>query len=484
VRRRQDGRVSPFGAGLIALVVIVVALYAAFVHKYPWSNPYELKAIFKNANNLAVNSPVREAGVVVGKVTKIETKEGSSASEVSMAINDEGLPLHKDATLKIRPRIFLEGNFFVDLRPGSAGTPVLDSGEPVPMSQTYSPVQIDQVLGVLQGSARENAQRLIQGYGDALNGKPKEGEDKANGADPDTVGQTAAESLNDSLDTAVPALRDTAIVNEAFLGEEPHDLSKLIDSSGRVAGELVKHEDALQGLVSNFNATTAAFASQAAALQTSIHVLPDVLTQADNALLHLNESFPPLRAFSRDNLPGVRETPQTVAATFPGITQTRALVSPAELQGLVNDLRPAVANLANSTDESIKLFPQVDLVSRCFTDVLLPTGDIKVQDPPLSTGIENYKEFWQALVGLSGESQNFDGNGSMTRFQTGGGSNFVSTGQAVGGGPSSVQTGNAIVPPIGSRPARPAARPPYNRTKPCYQNPIPDINGAATTSGP
>ena len=484
MRRRHDGRISPFAAGLIGLVILVAAVYAAFIRQYPWSNPYELKAVFRNANNLAVNSPVREAGVVVGKVTKIETKAGSSASEVTMAINDDGLPVHKDATLKIRPRIFLEGNFFVDLHPGSAETATVKSGEPIPISQTYSPVQIDQILGVLQGSARQNAQRLLQGYGNALNGAPKPGEDQASGADPDTVGQTAAQSLNDSLDTAVPALRDTAIVNEAFLGLEPHDLSKLIDSSGRTAAELNRHEAALQGLVSNFNTTTAAFASQATALQTSIHILPDVLTQAENALLHLNESFPPLRAFSREILPGVRETPETVAATFPWITQTRALVSPAELQGLVNDLRPSIANLANSTDESIKLFPQVDVLSRCFTDVLLPTGDVKVQDPPLTTGIENYKEFWQTLVGLSGESQNFDGNGSYTRFQTGGGSHFVSTGQAVGGGPSSVQTGNAVVPPIGARPGRPAERPPYNRTKPCYQNGVPDINGATTASGP
>jgi phospholipid/cholesterol/gamma-HCH transport system substrate-binding protein len=475
---------SPFAAGMIAVLIIVLALYAAFIHKYPWSNPYELQAVFKNANNLAIGSPVREAGVAVGKVTGIETKKGSSASVVKMALTDEALPIHRDAELKIRPRIFLEGNFFVDLRPGSAGTPEVGSDGQIPMTQTYSPVQIDQVLGVLQGSARENAQKLLQGYGNGLNGKPKPGEDEKSKADPDTTGQSAAESLNDSLDTAVPALKNLSIVNEAFLGTEPHDLSKLIDSAGATAGELAKHEDSLQGLVTSFNTTMASFASESTALQTTIHVLPDVLTQADSALLHLNESFPPLRAFSREILPGVRETPATVAASFPWIAQTRALVSPAELQGLVNDLRPSIANLASSTDESIKLFPQVDLVSRCFTDVLLPTGDIKVNDPPLSTGIENYKEFWQAMTALSGESQNFDGNGSYTRFQTGGGSHFVSTGQALGGNASSVQTGNAVVPPIGARPARPAARPPYNRNTPCYKNPIPDINGAATTSGP
>jgi ABC-type transporter Mla subunit MlaD len=484
LRRRHGDRVSPFAAGAIALVVIVVALYAAFVHKYPWNNPYELQAVFANANNLAVGSPVREAGVVVGRVTSVERKAGSSASVVTMTVADKARPIHTDAELKIRPRIFLEGNFFVDLSPGSPSAPHVGSNEQIPMSQTYSPVQIDQVLGVLQEPTRVSLQKLVEGYGDALNGKPRPGEDKRSQADPATVGETAAQSLNHSLDSAVPALRGVSIVNQAFLGTEPHDLSKLIDATGRLAGELDKHEGALQGLITSFNTTTAAFASQASALRTSIRDLPGVLTQADNALLHLNESFPPLREFSREILPGVRETPATVAASFPWISQTRALVSPAELQGLVKDLRPSIQNLADTTDESIKLFPQVDLVSRCFTNVLLPAGDIKVDDPPLSTGIENYKEFWQALTGLSGESQNFDGNGSYTRFQTGGGSHFVSTGQALGGGPSTVQTANAIVPPIGARPARPATRPPYNRTFPCYKNPIPDVNGAQTTSGP
>jgi virulence factor Mce-like protein len=481
-RVHHGGRVSPLAAGLIALAVVVLALYAAFVHSYPWQQSYELKAVFANANNLALGSPVREAGVNVGKVTGIESKKGSSASVVTMSLSDEGRPIHKDAELKIRPRIFLEGNFFVDLSPGSSGAGEVPSDGEIPMSQTFSPVQIDQVLGVLRMSTRQATQRLLQGYGNALNGKPRPGEDRL--ADPSTVGQTAAESLNDSLDHAVPALRNLAIVNQALLGTEPHDLSKLIDSAGRTSAELARHERALQDLVTNFNTTTGAFASQATALSTSIRLLPSVLVNADNALFHLNQSFPPLRAFSREILPGVRETPATVAASFPWIAQARALVSPSELGGLVNDLQPTVASLASSTDASIKLFPQVDLVSRCFTKVLLPTGDIKVQDPPLSTGVENYKEFWQALTGLSGESQNFDGNGSYTRFQVGGGPFTVSTGKAVGGDPSSVQYGNAIAQPIGARPARPSARPPYNRTFACYKNPIPNINGATTTSGP
>ncbi len=56
--------------------------------------------------------------------------------------------------------------------------------------------------------------------------------------------------------------------------------------------------------------------------------------------MSLDASFPPTRAFAREILPGVRETPATVDAAFPWIAQTRALLSPNELQGLL-DAAPA-----------------------------------------------------------------------------------------------------------------------------------------------
>ncbi len=61
--------------------------------------------------------------------------------------------------------------------------------------------------------------------------------------------------------------------------------------------------------------------------------------------------------------------------------------------------------------------------------MILPTGDIKISDGPLTTGKENYKEFWYTMVGLAGEGQNFDGNGMYVRFQPGGGDQTISTGK-------------------------------------------------------
>ena len=59
--------------------------------------------------------------------------------------------------------------------------------------------------------------------------------------------------------------------------------------------------------------------------------------------------------------------------------------------------------------------------------MILPTGEKRIHDGAFSTGLKNYQEFFQTTVGLAGESQNFDGNGSYTRFMSGGGAFPVQT---------------------------------------------------------
>jgi phospholipid/cholesterol/gamma-HCH transport system substrate-binding protein len=243
-----------------------------------------------------------------------------------------------------------------------------------------------------------------------------------------------------------------------------------------VTGALSANENNLKDLVSNFNTTMGAFASEQDNLRSTIALLPGVLDQANTTFDSLNRAFPPTRAFAREILPGVNETAATIDAAFPWIHQTRLLMSKPELQGLVKDLQPATADLSALIDSSLVLLPQVDLVDRCMSRVVLPTGDKKIDDGFLSTGVANYKEFWQAMTSLSGESQNFDGNGSYTRFQTGGGPNTFST------GPSGVDTftgeplfGNPAVQPVGSRPARPSNKPPQRRDVACYKNDLPNL---------
>jgi ABC-type transporter Mla subunit MlaD len=484
LRRKGHTERSPFAVGAMLLAVVSVLVYLGFSKDIPFVNPpYELKAVFSDAQNMSTRSPVRIAGVEVGQVTKIDKfSDDSELTVVTMEIKDAALPLHEDAELKVRPRIFLEGNFFVELDPGSPSAPELADGETVPAAQTSGTVQLDEVLTALQSDTRADLQTLIQGYGEALNGEPGPGEDADQ--DPSTRGQTAAESLNDSLTTAPGALRGIAIVNDATLGTELHDLSDLVAGQGRISAALAGKEEQLKDFITNFNRTMAAFAAEEDNLRATIHVLPDVLEQAGTTLDSLNAAFPSTRAFAREILPGVRETPATIDASFPWIRQVRALVAPAELQGLVNDLRPATDDLAQLTDDSIELFPKVDDLSRCFIENILPTGDIVIDVPgyPHETGAENYKEFWQSQVALSSESQNFDGNGQYTRFQPGGGDQTLSTGRTrLGGEPLFA---NPNLPSLGSIPKYPARRPPYRRDVECHTNALPKVNENAVKGTP
>ena len=202
----------------------------------------------------------------------------------------------------------------------------------------------------------------------------------------------------------------------------------------------------------------AAFASESGNLQATIRLLAPTLETANATLASLNEAFPPTRAFAREILPGVRETPATIEASFPWIAQTRRLVSPKELGGLARELSPATADLARLTDRAIELLPETTLTSRCAREVILPAGDLKIEDE-FASGAENYKEFFWGLVGLAGEGQNFDGNGMYVRFQPGGGSQTVSLGQAGTG--SGQVFGNNVAVPLGNRPFYPGKRPPY-----------------------
>jgi phospholipid/cholesterol/gamma-HCH transport system substrate-binding protein len=471
---------SPFAVGVIAIVAIVILVYLGFTKDIPFTRGFEVQAVFESANGLRQNSPVRIAGVEVGKVKSIEGQDGSDNAVVTMAIEDGGLPLHEDATMKIRPRIFLEGNFFVDLQPGTPGARELEDGDTVTVTQTSTPVQLDQVLGALQSDSRQDLQEVLDGLGTALTSEPTRADDRD--ADRSARGETAAESWNDAYDDAGPAARAQAQVNQALLGTEPErDLGRLIDGAGKTAAGLVRNEVQLKELITNFNVTMAALASESANLSASIAELPPTLESANAALVSLNEAFPPTRAFAREILPGVRETAATIDAAFPWVEQMRALMSPSELQGLAKDLAPTTRDLAELTDDAIELLPQTDLVSKCARDVILPTGDVVIRDE-FQTGRENYKDFFYAMVGLAGEGQNFDGNGGYVRFQTGGGSQSVSLGAGSSG--SAPQFGDLPTPPLGNRPAYPGKVPPYVDDKPCYRQKLPDLNGPAAARTP
>ena len=440
---------SPFKAGLLAIVLIAVGSYFGFTKTNPFADPYELSAVFENASSIKPQSPVRVAGVDVGKVKKVEsidTKTG--AARLTMEIEEAGLPIHEDASLKIRPRILLEGNFFVDLSPGTPNAPVLESGDDaIPMSQTAQPVQLGEILNVLKADVRGDLRTLLAEY--SLKG----------------LGGGGAESFNDAIPFFEGAYRSSSQVNDALLGTEPtRDIQRLLEGQQATAAALTVDEESLKDLVTNLNTTAGALASEDTALQASLPALRDALSAGQPALASLNAALPPLRLFAREALPGVRSSDETLDAALPFLAQTRALMRPEELQGTAATLRRQIPSLVRLNRRLIPFLGSQRELASCTNEVLVPWVESEIPSgEPGNSGELVREQINRSFVGLSGDSRTNDANTPFFRVQ--------------GVAPQELAAGQVQPVP----PSNPNLPPPHRPDVPCETQEPPNLNAP---SGP
>ncbi|MET0601713.1 MAG: MlaD family protein [Baekduia sp.] len=473
MRRNHSLGMPPLRVGILVIVVALIGCFFAFTKKVPFRHHYTVNAVVKNSNLIAPGSPVRIAGVTVGKVSKVDRYRDTSMGEIAMQIDKTGLPIHKDATLKIRPRLFLEGNFYVDLQPGTPSGPRIDDGDLIPVTQTSTPVQIDQVLTALQSDTRGNLQQALQGLGAAFGSTPSAADDAQQ--DPSVRGLTGGQALNKSLKHSPQALTGTAKVTTGLLGTESHDLRRTIDGLGRATAGLAAYERDIAPLVTNLNATMANLGGHAAEITAAVDRLGPTAQAADGAFGRLATAAAPTATFARNLSSSLPELPATIKASEPWLSQAKQLLAKDELGGLLDALQPGTADLAELGHETKVWLPKITEFNKCITKVIIPTGNIKVDDDEFSANVENYKEFWYAMVGQNGEGQSFDGNGALLRLSAAGGGNFIRSGKS-NYAPESYLA-NATLPPLRTRPAFAGKLPPINRDAPCYLQPVPDVNG-------
>jgi phospholipid/cholesterol/gamma-HCH transport system substrate-binding protein len=89
---------SPVAIGLIGLVVILGLLFLGFTKDIPFTKPFEVDAVFQSANSIRPGSPVRIAGVEVGKVKEVKADPSSDAAVVVLQINHDGRASSSRAT--------------------------------------------------------------------------------------------------------------------------------------------------------------------------------------------------------------------------------------------------------------------------------------------------------------------------------------------------------------------------------------------------
>ena len=215
----------PLLIALLAVFATVFVTYYAFNQGLPFVHRYTLYAIVNNSVNVRADSPVRIAGIDVGAVQGV-TPDGNY-SRIAFTLDGNGQPVHRDATIRIRDRLFLEGGYYLELDPGSPGAPLLHDGDVIAPSQTSTPVQFYKVLSTFDSSARESLKGLLNTLNQGFSAAPGS-----------PLSQSGAGGLKEAIPQLTPVLKDVAWVSQALHGTSPGDIETLLSSASDVTTTL------------------------------------------------------------------------------------------------------------------------------------------------------------------------------------------------------------------------------------------------------
>jgi virulence factor Mce-like protein len=402
----------------IAALVIVAATgvtFYAFNQALPFRHPMTLYALVNNSVNVRGGSPVRIAGIDVGVVRDVAP--AGTASKVAFTVEPSGLPVHRDATVRIRDRLFLEGSYYLELDPGTPSAPVMHSGEEIPLSRTSSPVQFYTVLSTFDVAARTSFQNLLntldRGFS-ASAGRP--------------VWEGGAGALKRAVPEFTPVLKDTAWVTRSLRGTHPGDVETLLRSTAEVMGTVAQNSGALAGLVGGLNATSSALASADGALARSVSGLDQTLQGAPAELSAIDHALPPVAKLAMALTPSLAVSPPILDRITSTVQQLAAALAPLQREQLLASLKATFEQFPALLTQLTRAFPLTRQITDCLKTHVIPVLSQTVPDGSLSTGLPVWQDFMHFLPGVAGATGSFDANGPYTRVVAGAGTNSVTTG--------------------------------------------------------
>jgi virulence factor Mce-like protein len=404
----------PSRAALLSVIVIAAIGIYAFHPSLTEGSRFHLTGLFAGSPGLTTGAPVRVAGYDVGRVTKLERGPGNTA-EVHMELDHNAPPLYHGSTMLVRPRIFLEGGFYIDLQPGAPRGSKLDDGATIPLPQTAIAVQSDQLLSRFDSRARASSATILHELARALSGG-------------------GAQQIRSLTRESPPMLRPSAIVAKASRGLRAGELSQLIDNAAAASDALAPVTRELEGVVTDGDRTYRALAEHAGALGATIRQADAALGETPAVLRSVDRTLPVLDRYSALAFPVLDRLPRSLRTTSALLSQTSALARPDALPRLLRTLTPTINRLPLFEQRQVPLYNEVEPVSECVTTKVDPVMDAKIDDGPLSTGQPVWLDNLHGLGGSAGVMQDFDGNGPYLRYEGGLSDQSVSTGNVPGAG--------------------------------------------------
>jgi phospholipid/cholesterol/gamma-HCH transport system substrate-binding protein len=299
---------------------------------------FKLTAEFSDAQAVTPGQgqSIRTAGVKVGKLTKVDLKNGVAV--VTMEIDPkykDKLDITSNATALLRPRTGLK-DMFVELDPGSGGKK-LEDGDQIPVENTAPDIDPDEVLAALDYDTRQYLQILINGVGKGLNNR--------------------GDDLNATFKALEPTNRDLRRVSGA-VAERRSDLKKLIADYGDLTNTLGKKDKEIARLVNQSEAVFSAFASQNENIASAVSKLPPTLTQTRDTLVKADAFGKVLGPAMQSLRAPFRQLDTANREVLPFVTEAEPLVRK-NIRPFVIAARPYVRNLKPASVNLAKAIPDL-----------------------------------------------------------------------------------------------------------------------------
>jgi phospholipid/cholesterol/gamma-HCH transport system substrate-binding protein len=342
----QIRRYGRYFAILLMLVVIGTGAGFYILLKQrlpnPFSTYYSVTAAFPSAAAVVpgLGEPVNVAGVHVGEITGASLQNGQGV--IHMEIDPGKLPgrqLYRDAHADLVPNTPLK-DMQVNINPGRPATGILPQGTTIPVAQTTSPVDSDDLLDSLDTDTRTWFTSLITELNDGTLGRGKD-----------------IRQLFMNLAPTTAQLRQIG----DLLAARRQELAQLVHNVGVLTKAISDKDGQLRTVVQAGDQTIQAFATQNVALRQAIGRLPGTLQTARTTLGDVTGFANVLGPTATALLPVARNLPKTLRDTrtlFQGaallpLDQIPAFVSAVEplakqLPPLTRDLRSAIPALIKS----------------------------------------------------------------------------------------------------------------------------------------
>lgn len=330
---RDEARTFVFGVVTLTLAVVVFVIGGIVQTGGPVPTKHYtyVKASFNDVGILKTGQAVKQNGIRIGQVSKIEYVD--EAAHVTLRL-DGDRSVYNDASAAVS-NVSALGKKYVELDPGTRAAGELGDGV-LPAARNGDSQSLEEALSALDPRTRASLRSAVQEVGGGVVGH--------------------GDDLHDVLRTAPDLLSDVRTVT-GTLADESAELPALLASADRLAGRFAGRDAELEALLRNADATLAALAAdEGAPLAASVHQLPPTLVEVRGALDALNQPLVDAHAALRELKPGGRALGR----------------SSTDLRGF---LRDAVGPLGKVPGVGEQALPAVDDLTRTLADArpLLPT---------------------------------------------------------------------------------------------------------------